>query len=477
MRRKVNFLTKVFSFLYILLDTYSEPPTIATDPSTLRWMRRLETRRPSPIGIVMDSDNEDDVSSVASTPLIMQESITESPPLPRRTKSLDTCSILDSLGDILVSEREMVSNVSPMETIEGDIFKETVESPQKIIGGPLVRHASPAHSLDTSLERKETSSNDHGGLPSLQVVGGEPHPSTPPESRTLRRVQSQKSMIRTGPTAGPESSGIMQSFWNRSPIAKGVKEAIWSTKRSGTPTKPEPLPKRQSAPATPTRPDFPRRRRSCTPTRRSNTSTPTTSEGFLRRRSQSPSLRTFSRGSPKSDMSADDTRVEARHSFKSRSFSFSAGSNDDVVQYEFRAPRIGKLGLVIQSNQKTGPIVEQVKDYSTLFGHIRAGDRIVEVDGTETSHMSFKEISKRLNSKYGRRGSTDLRIKVSRLRSRNESDHSSLHSPCSSSAGSFLSCRQNHSDHEPLMNKGSLNSLRSSSYSRSQSNLGEDDDF
>ena len=82
---------------------------------------------------------------------------------------------------------------------------------------------------------------------------------------------------------------------------------------------------------------------------------------------------------------SEESQGDSRRSLKSRSASFSTGqgSSDEEVYFEFRAPRIGKLGLVINSSPLTGPMVEQVKDYSTLFGCILAGDKIVEVDGVE----------------------------------------------------------------------------------------------
>ena len=487
-------------------DFMTDPYTSA-DPYTSRWTR-LESRRPSPIGIVMDSDGDDDERSVSSTPVRLQsDSFSETQPH-RKTKSLDDCSILDSLSDIIVSSDDYEANMANISPIAMPTLHRKMEPPSKmqkrLSSLPLLPNDSPssnapspdhynALSPDITLERVERD-----------------HPETPPARNK------------------PETKN---SFWNRSPIAKGVKEAIWSTKRSGTPT-------RSGAPATPTRaetqarrglistplltptrndmsarrslanggrpstPDraeFPAVRRgsfnnipSSTPTNRSElpanrrSATPTRLEMMGRRiptpmrgeqgprRSASPVSRAFMKSS------SEESQGDSRRSLRSRSASFSTAqeSIEEEVHYEFRAQRIGKLGLVINSSPQTGPMVEQVKDYSTLFGRILAGDRIIEVDGLETSNMSIKEVTKRLAGKYGiRSNSGEVRIKVARIRERhwNDDDRRSVNSDGSGAADSvdsfYSSHRRNHSDPEPILTRLALNSIsehhRLASYSQS----------
>ena len=128
-------------------------------------------------------------------------------------------------------------------------------------------------------------------------------------------------------------------------------------------------------------------------------------------------------------------------------------------------------------------MVEQVKDYSTLFGRIHAGDRIVEVDGVETSHMSIKDVTKRLAGKYGiRPANGEVKIKVARIRERewNDSDERRSIQSHDSASGegsveSFYSYhRRNHSDPGEPLERLSLTSMtaehRLSSHSYTCSN-------
>lgn len=328
-----------------------------------------------------------------------------------------------------------------------------------------------------------------------------------PETPIIRRGNSSHSLGYLGAVPEPKNS-----FWNRSPIAKGVKDAIWS-RRIGTPTRggAPPTPTRNelqgrrpfigvppstptstrlsaqlpatprlevpaarrslshfSLPATPTRPELHPARRAATPTRLDimgrRVPTPTRAEQGPRR-STSPS------GSVPRKTNSEESHSESRRSSlrsRSESFGTAQGSIEEEDYFEFRAQRIGKLGLVINSSPQTGPMVEQVKDYSTLFGRINAGDRIVEVDGVETSHMSTKDVTKRLAGKYGIRSATgDVRIKVARIREREWNDDEqderrSVKSNISAggSVDSFYSYhRRNHSDPEQFLDRSSLNSV------------------
>ncbi len=81
-------------------------------------------------------------------------------------------------------------------------------------------------------------------------------------------------------------------------------------------------------------------------------------------------------------------------------FSFSTGH-----LYTFQAPTSGKLGIIIQSKASSAPTVFQVKDYSPLLGQVKPGDKIVRVDGMDTSQMKTNEITdflaKRRSNSYG----------------------------------------------------------------------------
>ena len=512
-----------FSGWLISLQNCSETSNFVTDPlsdpSTLRW-KRLESRRPSPIGIVMDSDGDDDDDddvSVASTPVRRQESISGQQ-AQRRTRSLDDFSVLESLSDIIFSEKDYSANISPIalpglgKMVDSPLDDQGLMKPQAQAAAHVVPNDSPRAkgvSPDPSSEELASFTWVRGARTSASPET--PSPWESPKTKTSNGIQEPRS-----------------SFWNRSPIAKGVKDAIWS-KRVGTPTRPDAAAKRHGAPATPTRTDSSMKRGSInvppstpprtdpavrrasingappstTPTRtefmrRSSShlppSTPTNRPEFSRRCSTPTRLEGFGRRQPTPtkgepitwrnpsptrtpmQSNSEESQGDSRRSLKSRSASFSTGqgSSDEEVYFEFRAPRIGKLGLVINSSPLTGPMVEQVKDYSTLFGCILAGDKIVEVDGVETSHMTIKEVTKRLTGKYGIRAtSNEVKIKVARVRERewNDDDRRSVHSHGSASLDSFSSQhRRNHSDPEPLLDRLSLNSQseqRLSSYSYS----------
>lgn len=168
---------------------------------------------------------------------------------------------------------------------------------------------------------------------------------------------------------------------------------------------------------------------------------------------------------------SEESQGEIRHSLRSLSGSFGTAqeSLEDEVNFEFRAQRIGKLGMVINSTPRTGPFVEQVKDYSTLLGRILAGDRIVEVDGVETTNMTIKEVTKRLSGKYGIRATSgEVRIKVARAREWAEEAQRSDNG--NGSVASYQSHHRSCSDPEPLSDRASLNSMsehhRLFSYSR-----------
>jgi len=76
------------------------------------------------------------------------------------------------------------------------------------------------------------------------------------------------------------------------------------------------------------------------------------------------------------------------HVRKTSEVSFSTG-----YVYSFLAPTSGKLGTIIQSKGSSAPTIFQVKDYSPLFGQVEPGDKIMAVDGKDTSQMNTTEIT------------------------------------------------------------------------------------
>ena len=84
------------------------------------------------------------------------------------------------------------------------------------------------------------------------------------------------------------------------------------------------------------------------------------------------------------------------------------------IRFEFEAPRKGQLGLVIEANKISGPVVHGVKDYSPLFGLVKKGDRLVQIDGRKIMKKStLTELMRLLAVRPGRRAST-MRIVVER---------------------------------------------------------------
>jgi PDZ domain len=63
-------------------------------------------------------------------------------------------------------------------------------------------------------------------------------------------------------------------------------------------------------------------------------------------------------------------------------------------QIKIHAPRVGKLGLVLQSSDSHGHVVIQLKEYSPIRGQIRVGDRILCIDSQDTTNMTQKTVTK-----------------------------------------------------------------------------------
>ena len=440
----------------------------SSSPECLGW-RRLNSRRSSPVGIVLNSDDgEDDDVSVATTPMRHQCSLSDLYSR-RRVRSLDDLSVLESLSDRIISEKDYSTTISPIELPVPPIdridpiganqvlYARSQSSPHVMVGDcPIDKKDSPYHAGD----EVESFTWERTARASVS-------PETPAQWKKSSHPLSGKPK-RSGPLNDQKAS-----FWDRSPIGKGMKDVIWS-KRVGTPTRSDVAANEEppvnlsrsnvlarrgpvSVPlSTPPRTDHPTRRASLNGSllstslaradylRRSSShlsrSMPSTKPD-ISRRSSTPTLVEGKGPTTKSEQtvwrhpqpsrktmqaigdecSGSESQTSKPGSLKSRSSSFGTGQEyiDKGACFQFRAPRIGKLGVVINSSPESGPVVEQVKDYSTLFGCILVGDKIVEVDGIETSHMTSKEVTKRLTGKYGILAtSNEVKIKVVRARER-----------------------------------------------------------
>ena len=59
----------------------------------------------------------------------------------------------------------------------------------------------------------------------------------------------------------------------------------------------------------------------------------------------------------------------------------------------------GKLGVVIDTPMNGFPMVHAIKETSVLSGRVRIGDKLVSVDGEDTTEMSAIKVSKLISSK------------------------------------------------------------------------------
>jgi len=102
--------------------------------------------------------------------------------------------------------------------------------------------------------------------------------------------------------------------------------------------------------------------------------------------------------------------------------SLETGQSDEPVKLTFRAPRKGKLGLVIECSSTGGPVVVRMKDYSPLLGRVVPGDKIAKIDGFSTINMSLSELTSLLSTggKTSLFSGSDFQIVVLRSPSKNE---------------------------------------------------------
>ncbi|KAL7567117.1 hypothetical protein ACA910_009445 [Epithemia clementina (nom. ined.)] len=114
----------------------------------------------------------------------------------------------------------------------------------------------------------------------------------------------------------------------------------------------------------------------------------------------------------------------------SRTSSASSGGgpsfSEDGTLETFEAPAKGKLGLLIEQQPFKGVVITKVKDYSPLLGQIMPGDRIVNVNGTRTDHLSLNDVLK-IMSNGSKNWNGMIRITV--LRPHNEGNVDQLRDP------------------------------------------------
>jgi hypothetical protein len=291
----------------------------------------------SPLGIIVDSDSDDD-TSVASTPV---HSTPKEAMVPlRRTVS---SSMLDSLekrkGTTMFSSDPLL-----------------LESPASSTPNPFKDRSDEGRwSIDSGDDDDNNNvAVEFGPMPSPVPMESGTASASLNEWTTLPPANEKSGRASNSPSEAKRNGS---SLWSRSPIAKAFKE---------------------SAPRTFQRPSLPK----------------------------------------KADFGLKRKLWTAEHLEDEHGGSTPHFQNEGSIRYEFEAPRKGQLGLVIESSTTTGPIVHAVKDYSPLFGLVKKGDKIVEVDGKITTHSTLTEITKLLSVKPGRRGSNtnlrNLRIVVTR---------------------------------------------------------------
>jgi len=91
--------------------------------------------------------------------------------------------------------------------------------------------------------------------------------------------------------------------------------------------------------------------------------------------------------------------------------------NNNPNRLEYEAPRQGNWGIVLESSSKTGPRIYAVKEYSPLFGLIKKGDKLLEIDGKNVTQSNLAEMTKILKGKSSskhRSASTSVPIVVFR---------------------------------------------------------------
>lgn len=91
----------------------------------------------------------------------------------------------------------------------------------------------------------------------------------------------------------------------------------------------------------------------------------------------------------------------------------------------FQVSRYGKLGFVFRCDP-SGPVVQQVKDYSPLLGKAKKGDRLINIDGWDTHGATHEDVSAMIAKKANptRLKSSMIDIVFFRERSKEEKNSS-----------------------------------------------------
>ena len=311
-----------------------------------------------------DDDNDsDDDTSVASTPLRLPS--LRSPVSLRRSVS---SSALESDGRRKARDAHFSLTVLDLPSL-------AVSTPKFYTDGPN----DDGWSLTSCADDNEPSvSLTFGPLPfvdgpttpnsSSRMVNSAVPPVQPCTPENRPENESSRWLDRLSHSPHVEGGKVKQSLWSLSPMTRALKDNTTRTLKR--------------APSLPTRTDF----------------------GFTKKRSAS--------ALEVSDHSEDGGQSAITGGHASQA-SLDKIDHSTTFRCEFEAPRKGQLGLVIEANKITGPIVHAVKDYSPLFGLVKKGDKIVEVDGKKTIRSTLTEITRLLAVRPGRRGS-NLRIVVER---------------------------------------------------------------
>lgn len=98
-----------------------------------------------------------------------------------------------------------------------------------------------------------------------------------------------------------------------------------------------------------------------------------------------------------SDASSKMKSVGGNISLFSEDDSFEAMYNEEE-KFVVAAPP-GKLGIVIDTPNAGLPVVHAIKDTSVLADQVRIGDKLVAVDGIDTTTLSAIRVSKLISSR------------------------------------------------------------------------------
>ena len=122
------------------------------------------------------------------------------------------------------------------------------------------------------------------------------------------------------------------------------------------------------------------------------------------------------RHSSLSSISTPDGIMFTPHNRSMSDGSWCPSSKNSGFFYTFLAPCHGKLGITIETKASTwGPTIHQVKDYSPLFGMVQPGNKIIAIDGEDTSYMDTRLLTKLLSMRRSQSKSRDKKIKITIL--------------------------------------------------------------